>query len=237
MDKLNLLHFEGFTTKNKNTHKLDTNIKELKKTIDTKQEENNHNIEIIDKEIYEYNINIIDKYKINCPEYKEVYNNKNINTLIKILKRKIHDNIKYFKRLYKEFDLILKFNFEDVFYQVYEILKLSEGIPHIIRGSAGSCLLCYLMGITNIDPIKECIALSRFMHRDRKDIPDIDIDFPSNRRDDIYKKIYTKWKNKVARISNHIMYKEKSAFCTLTIKDSRSKSPVVMNNEFEYLSK
>ena len=212
MDKLNLLHFEGFTTKNKNAHKLDTNIKEITKTIDIEKEETNHNIEIIDKETYEYNINIIDKYKINCPEYKEVYNNKNIDTLIKILKRKIHDNIKYFKRLYKEFELILKFNFEDVFYQVYEILKLSEGIPHIIRGSAGSCLLCYLMGITNIDPIKECIALSRFMHRDRKDIPDIDIDFPSNRRDDIYKKIYTKWKNKVARISNHIMYKEKSAF-------------------------
>ena len=42
-------------------------------------------------------------------------------------------------------------------------------------------------------------------------IPDIDIDFPSNRRDDIYKKIFNNWENKVARISNHIMFKEKSA--------------------------
>ena len=114
-------------------------------------------------------------------------------------------------RLVKEFELIINFNFEEVFYQVYEILQLSKGVQHIIRGSAGSCLLCYLMGITNIDPIKENIALSRFMHKDRESIPDIDIDFPSNNRDEIYKKIFNNWENKVARISNHIIYKEKSA--------------------------
>jgi len=84
MDKLNLLHFEGFSTKNKDTHKLDTTIKEITKTIDSKEDDTNHSIEVIDKETYQYNINIIDKYKINYPEYNEVYNNKNINTLIKI---------------------------------------------------------------------------------------------------------------------------------------------------------
>jgi DNA polymerase III alpha subunit len=49
------------------------------------------------------------------------------------------------------------------------------------------------------------------MHKDRESIPDIDIDFPSNNRDEIYKKIFYNWENKVARISNHIIYKEKSA--------------------------
>lgn len=49
------------------------------------------------------------------------------------------------------------------------------------------------------------------MHKSRKSIPDIDIDFPSLDRDKIYKKIFANWKNKVARISNHIKFKEKSA--------------------------
>ena len=178
-------------------------ILEEKKTFD---------VEVCDMDVYNYNKSIIEKYKEKYPKYNHIYKNENINILLKILKRKILDKKKYFKRLYKEFDLILKFSFEEVFYQVYQILKLSENIPHIIRGSAGSCLLCFLMAITNIDPIKESISLSRFMHEDRQDIPDIDIDFPSHLRDDIYKKIFTKWENKVARISNHIMFKEKSAF-------------------------
>ncbi len=65
--------------------------------------------------------------------------------------------------------------------------------------------------ITNIDPIKENITLSRFMHKNRKDIPDIDIDFPSHLRDEIYQKIFSEWKSRVARISNYVLYKQKSA--------------------------
>ena len=43
-------------------------------------------------------------------------------------------------------------------------------------------------------------------------IPDIDIDFPSHLRDKIYQKIFTNWENNVARISNHIKFKESSAY-------------------------
>ena len=49
------------------------------------------------------------------------------------------------------------------------------------------------------------------MHKNRPNLPDIDIDFPYNKRDAIFKKIYKKWDNKVARISNHNVYHEKSA--------------------------
>lgn len=157
-------------------------------------------------ELFNNNLRTINNYCDN-----KIINNDSIILLIKTLSREIYNDKKYIDRLVKEFELIINFNFEEVFYQVYEILQLSKGIPHIIRGSAGSCLLCYLMGITNIDPIKENIALSRFMHKDRESIPDIDIDFPSNIRDEIYKKIFNNWENKVARISNHIIYKEKSA--------------------------
>ena len=119
---------------------------------------------------------------------------------------------KYYKRLVKEFILIEEKNFTKVFLQVYDILSLlNNNIPHIIRGSSGSCLICYLMGITNVDPIKEKISLARFMHEQRDDIPDIDMDFPSKIRNDIFEKIFLKWPGRVARISNNVRFKLKSA--------------------------
>ena len=173
------------------------------------------------EDIFEYNVELYKKNQLVLEKYikssensyklNKVFKNDKIIKLIKIWNREIKDKKNYFKRIYKEFRLIIKFRFEEVFFQVHEILKLSNNYPHIIRGSAGSCLLCYLMKITHIDPIEENIELSRFMHKKRKDIPDIDIDFPSTYRDLIYKKIFAKWKDKVARISNHIKFKEKSA--------------------------
>lgn len=117
----------------------------------------------------------------------------------------------YESRLKEEFLLIEHFGFAKVFLQVLDILRLAEGIPHIIRGSSGSSLVCYLLGITNVDPIKENISLARFMNWYRKDIPDIDIDFPYNRRDEIIEKLRNLYGERVARISNHVTFKGTSA--------------------------
>ena len=131
--------------------------------------------------------------------------------LVKLLTRKIINKKKYVHRLAKELQLIDYFNFTEVFLQVCEILHLAGDIPHIIRGSAGSCLLCYLLGITQIDPIKENICLSRFMHRIELVYQILILIFLINYNDEIYSKVFNRWENKVARISNHIMYKERSA--------------------------
>ena len=144
-------------------------------------------------------------------KYKYLLEDDNCKILLSLIKKDLPNDKIYINRLFKEIKLIIQFNFTEVFLQVSMILELTKDIPHIIRGSAGSCLLCYLMGITNIDPIKENITLSRFMHKNRKDIPDIDIDFPSHLRDEIYKKIFIEWDNRVARISNYVLYKQKSA--------------------------
>lgn len=117
----------------------------------------------------------------------------------------------YRERLKHELELIDYFGFEQVFLQVLDILRLAEGVPHLVRGSAGSSLVCYLLGITNIDPVKENISVTRFMNRFRTDIPDIDIDFPYNRRDEIIEKLRGLYGERVARISNHVMYRESSA--------------------------
>lgn len=117
----------------------------------------------------------------------------------------------YNLRLEEEFKLIDRNNFTKVFLQVRTILELSKDIPHIIRGSAGSSLICYLMGITHIDPIINGIELARFMNTERTDIPDIDIDVPYNFRDEIFSRISERYPKMVARISNHIMYRNKTA--------------------------
>jgi len=117
----------------------------------------------------------------------------------------------YEQRLKIEFELIQHFGFEKVFLQVLDILRLADGIPHIIRGSSGSSLVCYLLGITNVDPIKENISLARFMNWYRSDIPDIDIDFPYNRRDEIIERLRGLYGDRVARISNHVCFKGTSA--------------------------
>jgi DNA polymerase III alpha subunit len=138
-------------------------------------------------------------------------NNEKLEQIYQNIKRDIPKTKQYRKRLYKELKLIQKNKFEKCFLHVIEILKFSKDFPHVIRGSAGSSLLCYLIGITNFDPIKENIVLSRFMHKNRQDMPDIDIDVPWYIHKYMFQKVYENWGDKAARISNHVMYSEKSA--------------------------
>jgi hypothetical protein len=120
----------------------------------------------------------------------------------------------YEARLKEEFALIERNNFTPVFLQVQRIMELCKelSIPHIIRGSAGSSLVCYMMGISHTDPLQYAMDLTRFMNYGRTDLPDIDIDIPYNRRDELYARIGETWPGQVARISNHVLYKYKSAF-------------------------
>lgn len=118
---------------------------------------------------------------------------------------------RYLRRLGKEFYLIKDKGFYRVFYQVIDILQLTKDMIHVIRGSSGSSVICYLTGITHIDPIKNNISLARFMHILRDDMPDIDIDFPTHLREEVYARIFKKYEGRVARISNHVHYGHKTA--------------------------
>lgn len=117
----------------------------------------------------------------------------------------------YLKRLCLELYLIRKNGFEESFLQVRDILDLVPEFRFITRGSAGCSLVAYLLGIHNLDPIKNKFALSRFMHENRPDLPDIDLDFAYNQRDEVYERVKKKFHGRVARISNHVMYRNKSA--------------------------
>lgn len=155
------------------------------------------------------NQNLVKKIK----EHYEILESSDARLLISLFQRPIPREEVYYKRLATEFRLIQKKQFTKVFIQVLDILAIATrlAIPHIIRGSAGSSLICFLLKITDIDPIVESISLARFMHTQRADLPDIDMDFPSNRRDEIYAEIFKAYGTRVARISNHVKYSEKTA--------------------------
>ena len=117
----------------------------------------------------------------------------------------------YLDRFNQEMDLIQKNNFEPIFLQVVNILKYTRGVQHIIRGSAAGSLVSWLLGISNLDPVKHNMSLERFMNHKRLNKPDIDCDFPHDLRDKVFEIVYRLYPNCVGRICNHVMWKRRSA--------------------------
>jgi DNA polymerase III alpha subunit len=131
--------------------------------------------------------------------------------LISLFTRQLSNTEEYSKRLEEELEIIAKLGFAKHFLRVREILDLTKDIPHITRGSAGSSLVCYLLGISDVDPVQERIPLSRFMNPKRDDLPDIDLDFPHWQQETVMNRIFKRWPGQSARVSNYVTYKEKSA--------------------------
>lgn len=172
-------------------------------------------------------------------EFKEKFKKKSGGLAKDILEplfiRTIPRLSKYIEQLEEEYKLIDKNNFTTVFVQVCTILELineisketGEPILHVIRGSAGSSLVCFLLGITHIDPILHNIQLARFMNSKRTDIPDIDIDVPYNRREEIYGRIAQTWPGMVARISNYCKWSNKTALRETIKEVLREKGEII----------
>ena len=140
-----------------------------------------------------------------------IFNNEIVKDILKKFKRKCPRKDIYIDRLATELDIIIKKEFYNYIFQVYELLDLVRDIPFIIRGSSGSSLVCYFLGITNIDPVEDNICFARFLNETRESMPDVDFDFPYNKRDEVFERIDKHWEARVARISNHVIYQEKSA--------------------------
>ena len=117
----------------------------------------------------------------------------------------------YQKRLEYEIALITKKDLIQYLMQALEILKITQGIPHVTRGSCGSSLLCYILGISHVDPVKYNISFARFLTEYRSTLPDIDFDFPYNLRDEVFLQLELRWPGAIARISNHVFFHKKSA--------------------------
>lgn len=134
-----------------------------------------------------------------------------IEALLAQFRRPCPESTQYQERLVEEFGIIINQRFTQYFLKIREILDLNQDIPHMTRGSAGSSLVCYLMGITDVDPIEWRIPLARFLNPFRDDLPDVDIDVPHHQQELAMQRIFDAWPGRTARISNYVMYKERSA--------------------------
>jgi DNA polymerase-3 subunit alpha len=93
------------------------------------------------------------------------------------------------QRLAYELDVIFQLNFESYFITLYNFLAWCKqsNIPYGKgRGSAAASLVCYCLDITGIDPLQYKLYFSRFLNKNRVSIPDIDLDFPDDRKHEIY---------------------------------------------------
>lgn len=108
---------------------------------------------------------------------------------------------KYYNRLLYELDVINKMGFNDYFLVVWDYVKYSKKNNILVgpgRGSAAGSLVSYCLGITDIDPMKYDLLFERFLNPERITMPDIDIDFESNKREDVVKYVIDKYGKKSA---------------------------------------
>lgn len=106
------------------------------------------------------------------------------------LKKRLHNQIipEYENRLNYELEIILSMGFADYFLIVWDFIRYSRSQGILVgpgRGSAAGSLVAYCLGISHIDPIAAGLLFERFLNPSRITMPDIDTDFPDDRRDEV----------------------------------------------------
>ena len=123
----------------------------------------------------------------------------------------LNNNDVYTERVKEELKVIEDKNFSSYFLVVSDMVnwaKQSEILVGPGRGSAAGSLVCYLLGITDVDPIKYDLLFFRFINPERNDFPDIDTDFMDRRRGEVKDYLKKKFKH-VASISTYTYFKDK----------------------------
>jgi DNA polymerase-3 subunit alpha len=117
----------------------------------------------------------------------------------------------YEERLEEELKVIKEKNFASYFLVVSDMVNWAKQNEILVgpgRGSAAGSLVCYLLGITDVDPIKFDLLFFRFINPERNDFPDIDTDFMDRRRGEVKEYLRKKFKH-VASISTYQYFKDK----------------------------
>jgi error-prone DNA polymerase len=117
-------------------------------------------------------------------------------------------------RIARELDVIDEKDFPGYFLIVHGIVQEARrrGILCQGRGSAAASAVCYLLGITAVDPILYGLPFERFLATTRTEEPDIDVDFDSDRREEIIQWVYeTYGRERAAQVANVIQYRPKNA--------------------------
>jgi len=122
----------------------------------------------------------------------------------------------YVARLKYELGILRDMGFESYFLLVQELVRWARDNDIMVgpgRGSAGGSLVSYLLGITDVDPIRFGLIFERFINPERLDLPDIDLDFMSSRTEEIIYRLSDIYGEEfVSGISNYVMLGAASSF-------------------------
>ena len=116
--------------------------------------------------------------------------------------------------LRQELALIAKLDYAAYFLTIYDIVRVAndKGILCQGRGSAANSAVCYVLGITAVDPAEHDVLFARFISEERREPPDIDVDFEHERREEIIQHIYERYGRERAGIAATVIhYRPKSA--------------------------
>ncbi|WP_430598442.1 DNA polymerase III subunit alpha [Enterococcus sp. AZ177] len=116
---------------------------------------------------------------------------------LKKLPERISDvTVEYEERLAKELDIIHTMGFDDYFLIVWDVMAFAHDKKIVTgagRGSAAGSLVSYVLSITDVDPIKYDLLFERFLNPERHSMPDIDLDIPDNRREEVLQYVREKY--------------------------------------------
>src|SRR5690348_12449579 len=116
--------------------------------------------------------------------------------------------------LRKELDLIAELKYAHYFLTVNDIVHYARSQKILCqgRGSAANSAVCYVLGITSVDPTKVDLLFERFISKERLEPPDIDVDFEHSRREEVMQYVYRRYgRHRAAIIATVIHYRPRSA--------------------------
>lgn len=174
-----------------------------------------HTQELVDKiDFY------LEKREISLPSVLEGDPDKNLKELAEAAFKRIHipsgQTKVYKERLKYELSSIQTKKFSNYFLMVWDVIEFCKKTNIPVgpgRGSAAGSFVCYLLGITQLDPIKEGLLFERFLAPDRSDYPDIDVDFSRELRMEVFKYLQGRYgEDRVAFINTFAEAHPKTAF-------------------------
>ena len=118
------------------------------------------------------------------------------------------------QQIEKELRLIAELEVAPYFLSTYEVVEMARRRRILCqgRGSAANSAVCYALGITAVDPARTSLLFERFLSAERREPPDIDVDFEHERREEVIQEIYERWgRERAAMVSEVISYRGKSA--------------------------
>ncbi|MFH1086790.1 MAG: DNA polymerase III subunit alpha, partial [Chloroflexota bacterium] len=117
-------------------------------------------------------------------------------------------------QLAHELDVIRQTQLAGYFLMVWDVVRFAHerGIQIRGRGSAANSIVSYLLGITNVDPLRHNLLFERFLSAESRVMPDIDLDLCARRREEVIEYVYQKYgESHVGMVCNYVTYRQRSA--------------------------